>query len=243
MTAISSSPFARQRRLAMSAVALVGALALASCAGRVNPYEKTGAVPEDYRTNHPITLEEQISTLDVPVSIDTAALTKPMRSNVAFFAQSFLASGSAVVAVVAPSGSPNQLAAAGIAVEVEQVLRETGVDPRVISYRVYRADRSEKIAPVRIAFSRVAATTAPCGPWSDQMTVNATNEHYDSYGCATQQNLAAMVENPLDLLYPRGLTPADATRRATVLERYRLGSLTGASRPLGEGGTISGVGN
>ena len=36
------------------------------------------------------------------------------------------------------------------------------------------------------------------------------NRNYFAFGCATQQNLAAIVDNPLDLLYPRGLTPADA---------------------------------
>lgn len=248
MTTVPSSPstrarLSRGRRLAVSSAIVAGALALAGCAQKISPYEITGAVPEDYRTNHPILIEEQIATLDVPVSVDTARLTGAVRSNVVSFAQSFLASGSAVIVVVAPSGSPNQLAAAGAAVEIEDVLRQSGVNPRAIDYRVYKAGADEKIAPVRVAFNRIAAHTAPCGPWTDQVTSNAQNQHYSSFGCATQQNLAAMVASPLDLLYPRGMTPADAARRSTVLEKYRKGEAFTADVSREPGGNIAqGVG-
>lgn len=240
-----SRPGGRRRPYALAGVLAAG-LALTACASghKLDPYEQTGAVPDDYHTTHPITLAEQLATLDIPVSVDTAHLTGPMRANIAGFAQSFLASGSAEIAVVAPSGSINQVVAAGIAVEAEDALRRNGIPPRVISYRVYHAERDDRIAPVRLAFSRIAARTTPCGPWTDQVTSNAANDHYQAYGCATQQNLAAMVENPLDLMYPRGLTPADAARRATVLDKYRQGQATGAETPSNEGGTIAtGVGN
>ena len=125
--------------------------------------------------------------------------------------------------VVAPSGSPNQNAAAAVAVQIEQVLRRAGVSPRAIEYRVYRAGPEERNAPVRIAYNDIAAHTAPCGPWPDQVAQSPDNRHYADFGCATQQNLAAMVASPLDLIYPRGMTPADAQRRATVLQAYREG--------------------
>ena len=234
----------RGRRQAVSAiVAGVLAAALVGCAQQITPYEVTGSVPDDYRTNHPILIEEQIAAMDVPVSADTARLTGAARSNVAFFAQSFLASGMSVIAVVAPSGSPNQTAAAWVATEVEDVLRQNGVNPRAIDYRVYRATADERVAPVRIAFNRVAAHTAPCGPWTDQVASNAQNRHYDNFGCASQQNLAAMVSNPLDLLYPRGMTAADAARRSAVLEKYRKGEKFTSDTSAEAGGNIAqGVG-
>jgi pilus assembly protein CpaD len=200
----------------------------------------TGSVPEDYRTSHPILVQEQIATIDIPVSADSAHLTSQARANVTFFAQSFLTSGADIIAVVAPSGSPNQVAAAAAAVEIEDVLRRSGVNPRAIDYRVYRATAAERIAPVRLAYNSVAATTAPCRPWTDQLTVNPQNQHYEAYGCASQQNLAAMVNNPLDLLYPRGLTPADAARRTDVLNKYRTGAATSSAADLA-GGSIVGL--
>lgn len=245
MTTVSSPATDRARRASVAAVIAAGGLvlALAGCAQNVDPFAQTGAIDDDYRINHPITIEEQVETLDMPVSADTAKLSGPAKANVAFFAKNFIASGTSVIAVVAPSGSPNQVAAAGVAVEIEQVLRHAGVNPRSIDYRVYRADPAEKVAPVRIAYNHIAATTAPCGPWKDQVSESIQNRHYESFGCATQQNLAAMVDSPLDLLYPRGMTPADAARRATVLEKYRQGQVFVSDTSSQVGGSVAqGVG-
>jgi pilus assembly protein CpaD len=201
-------------------------------------------VPDDYRTNHPIAVSEAVETMDVPVGLYTPTLNDAFKANVVAFAQRFKDSGSSLIAVVAPSGSPDQTVAAGIAVQIEDVLRKVGIPDGAIDYRVYHAAANEQNAPIRIAFSRIAATTAPCGPYSDQLAVTRTNRTYFEFGCATQQNLAAVVDNPLDLLYPRGLTPADAARRSTVLEKYRSGSVFSGDLSRETGGTIArGVGN
>jgi pilus assembly protein CpaD len=172
------SQIPRRQRLAAAAIAVTLAVLLAACGhDPVNPYEVTGSVPEDYRTNHPILIEEQIATIDIPVSANTARLSEEMRANVVFFAQGFVRSGVNVIAVVSPSGSPNQVAAAAVAVEIEDVLRRTGVAAEAIDYRVYQASTEERIAPIRLAYNRIAAHTAPCRPWSDQMTVTAQNRH------------------------------------------------------------------
>jgi pilus assembly protein CpaD len=242
MTPVSTPAIGTGRRTRVVAVLAAGglALALAGCARTVDPLEHTAAVADDYRVTHPITIDEQIESMDIPVSVDTLHLTSGMKANVAFFGQKFMASATAIVAVVAPSGSPNQVAAASIAVEVENALRRAGVNPRQIDYRVYKAGADEKTAPVRIAFNHIAATTAPCGPWRDQIAITEFNRHYGDFGCATQQNTAALVENPLDLLYPRGMSAADATRRATVLQKYRAGESTGGDYSREPGGTVQG---
>jgi pilus assembly protein CpaD len=242
MTTVSSNASHRTRS-GLAAVIAVGGLALALSActssGGSDPFGQTAALNDDYHVNHPITIAEQVETMDIPVSVDSAHLTGAARSNVAYFAQQFLKSNTAIVAVVAPSGSPNQVAAAGIAVEIEDALRRNGVDRRAISYRVYKAGADERVAPVRLAFNHIAATTAPCGPWQDDVTLSQANMHYGAFGCASQQNLAAAVENPLDLLYPRGLSPADATRRGDVLQKYRTGA-TFTSSTNESGGSVGG---
>ncbi len=40
-------------------------------------------------------------------------------------------------------------------------------------------------------------------------------------GCSTAQNLGAMVAYPEDLIEGRGISPADGTKGATSIERYR----------------------
>jgi pilus assembly protein CpaD len=244
MTTVSSLSRDRVRQ-PMLAILLAGglAVALSGCAAKVNPLETTGSVPDDYRINHPIAVEEQVETMDVPVGLYTGHLSDGAKGNINGFARKFQASGSSVIAVVAPSGSPNQQVAATIAVEIEDVLRQSGVPSTAIDYRVYHAGSGERNAPVRVAFSRIGAHTAPCGPWPDQATVTNQNRHYFNFGCASQQNLAAVVQNPLDLLYPRGMTPADAERRAEVLDKYRKGQAFTADVSKEQGGAVAtGVG-
>jgi pilus assembly protein CpaD len=228
----------------LTAVLLAGVTALAGCSTKsVSAVEPTGAVPDDYRINHPIAVSEAVQTLDVPVGIYTNTLSTGIRGNVVAFAQKFKITGSSVIAVVAPSGSPDQTVAAAIAVQVEDVLRGQGIPASQVDYRVYHAGSDEQNAPIRVAFSAISATTAPCGPYQDQLSVTKDNRNYFEFGCATQQNLAAVVDNPLDLLYPRGLTPADAARRATVLDKYRQGQAFSADLSKETGGNIAqGVG-
>jgi len=50
-----------------------------------------------------------------------------------------------------------------------------------------------------------------------------TNLPYWNLGCSMQRNLAAMVEEPADLVQPRGESPAYTARRSVMLEKYRKG--------------------
>jgi pilus assembly protein CpaD len=225
----------RGRPLLLAAGLLV---ALAGCKA-TDQHIIVGSVPEDYRTNHPIAIDESVQTMDIPVGLNTAALSDPVRSNIQAFAQRFVASGSALVAIVSPTGSPNESVAAYVSYQVQDTLIAAGVNPRSIDFRVYRAGSGENTAPVRIAYASVTAKAAPCGPWPDQAARSGENRHYFNYGCASQNNLAAIVSNPLDLLYPRGMTPADASRRSTVLERYRNGEAFQGDYSRETGGVVA----
>jgi len=199
-----------------------------------------GSVPEDYRTNHPIAIEEGIETLDVPAGLNTVSLTTGVKEIIDGFAQAFLASGTSTIAIVTPAASTNQAAARALAGEIRAVLVDAGVNPNAIEFRVYRAQSSEVTAPIRLAYSKIGAHTAACGPWPDQVSRNIENRNYANYGCATQQNLAAMVTNPLDLLYPRGMTPPDAVRRVGVIGNYEGNPDQERSLPKGTQGDYSG---
>ena len=234
---------ARRARTRRFAVAAGMFLALAGCKTTEEPII-VGSVPDDYRTNHPIAINESVETMDIPVGINSAHLPKGVKGNVNGFAQKFVASGADLIAIVTPSGSPNQDAATYASYEIRDVLVASGIRPGSIDFRTYRAQSGENTAPVRLAYAAVTAKAAPCGPWPDQSARNGENRHYYNYGCATQGNLAAIVSNPLDLLYPRGMTPADASRRATVLEKYRAGEpYTSDYSGEGAGTVAEGVGN
>jgi pilus assembly protein CpaD len=77
------------------------------------------------------------------------------------------------------------------------------------------------------------------GPTADRE--HSENLEYWNFGCAAQHNLAAQVENPADLVQPRGESPAYTPRRTTVIEKYRAGVSTATISANPNAGKISDV--
>lgn len=67
-----------------------------------------------------------------------------------------------------------------------------------------------------------------CPDWSRDLTFDARNLPLSDLGCATATNLGLMVADPADLPAGRPLGPADGTREADAILRYR----TDKVRPL-----------
>ena len=67
----------------------------------------------------------------------------------------------------------------------------------------YQASPQEASAPVRVSFAAMRAQTDKCGRWPDDLLQTSENKHYANFGCSYQNNLAAQIANPADLLGPR----------------------------------------
>ena len=78
-------------------------------------------------------------------------------------------------------------------------------------------------APIRLSYTALRARTNTCGLWPDDLQGDQQNRSYYNFGCATQQNLAAMVKDPADLVSPQPETRPYATRRQEVLGKYGKG--------------------
>ena len=184
--------------------------------------------PDDYRANHPITIAERAHTMEIPVGPQTTHLTPPVRGNIAGFAERFRDSGSSRLTVLVPTD-----ARSGVGHQVRDTLVGAGVEARRIDIRSYYPEKPG--SPIRLAYSGMTASVAGCGKWPDRLEEDIDNRNYRNFGCATQSNLAAIVENPLDLKYPRAVTPGDATRRSAVLDSYRRGEPYASSQTLAGG--------
>ena len=190
-------------------------LALAGCA---NTHHVTvGAVPDDYRTNHPITIQERERTADIPVSRNDKKLSLAQRSIVQNAVDNYRRQGSGMVFILLPEGSANQTAAYRVSMDIATVLRRGGVLASNIATQSYQVNNQQISAPVRISYYAMTAGTSPCGRWPDDMLNTAENKHYANFGCATQANLAAQVANPADFLGPRATAPLNGTRNDRVI--------------------------
>ncbi len=228
------------RALAVSSVAL----ALAGC---YTTRDTTGSIPSDYRERHPIKIREGERTMEVFVGTSRGGLTPVQRTDVIAFAHAWRQEATGGVIVDFPTGTPNERAATDSLREIRGVLASAGVPPHGVSTRPYQLADKAAYPTIRLNYSKITAEAGPCGLWPHDLGPSSdphyqTNKPYWNFGCANQRNLAAMVENPADLVQPRGDAPAYTGRRTTVLDKYRKGESTATVYPNETKGTISDVG-
>ncbi|WP_309085963.1 CpaD family pilus assembly protein [Chelativorans sp.] len=183
-----------------------------------------GAVPDDYRTNHPIVLTEKEQVLDLPIGLLAYRMTPQQKASIDGFLENYGDSGESVVTILVPSGSANAPSASRVAQDMAAFLHRRGLPRGHLQILSYQAP-GEQTAPIRISYSTIKASTGPCGRWPADILVNPDNKHYANFGCSYQNNLAAQIANPMDLLGPRKTTPIDAENRDTAIGRYKTGEV------------------
>jgi pilus assembly protein CpaD len=203
-------------------------------------------VPYDYRLRHPITVTEAERTLQIVIGANRSELTAEQRADLVAFAQNWKQEATGGVLIDLPTGTVNEAAAAGALREIQSILAATGVPPRITMVRSYPAN-ARTLATVRVTYPKVTAQAGPCGMWPEDIgpTYNRNyfeNQPHWNFGCTTQHNLAAMVENPSDLVQPHHETPPYAMRRTKVMEKYRDGESTAAVYPNSNAAKISDFG-
>jgi pilus assembly protein CpaD len=209
-------------RIAFAAtlVSLVGLTA--GCAQLEQDLVTVNAVPDDYRTRHPIVVSQSEQVEDIVVSANARTLSLRDRSVVEDFGRRFKRSGNQNMAILVPNGSPNAAAARAVASDAVKYLQGEGISPGRIQVRHYAAAKHGDAATVRLVYSDIAASVpSQCGTWPSDIMWDSQNRNYENFGCATQHNLAAMVADPADLLGPRGESGIDAVRRTNVINDWR----------------------
>ncbi|MDZ7822653.1 MAG: CpaD family pilus assembly lipoprotein [Ahrensia sp.] len=208
------------KKTTLSASALFCAVVLSGCATAKRDSFTVGSIPTDYTKRHPIVLSEKEQTLDIPVASSARELSVATLSNVKAFAAEFATSGTGAIVVMLPSGSANEAAVHRVKDQIVDAV-QSGGGSGVITYQSYDASNHGTSAPVRLSYSGVTASTSECGKWTDDILNTAENQNYNDYGCSTQNNLAAQIANPGDLLGPRQMSPIDAENRAAVIKTYQ----------------------
>ena len=84
-------------------------------------------------------------------------------------------------------------------------------------------------SPVRLGFTQLKArTSTQCGQWPSDLASGSSvegwnNRPFYNLGCAYQNNLAAQIDNPRDLVTPRAEQPTDTASRTRAIGAVRLG--------------------
>src|SRR5580700_10641867 len=203
-------------------------------------------VPYDYRLRHPITITEAERTLQIFIGANRGELTAEQRAELLAFAQTWKQEATGGVLIDLPTGTVNEGSAAAALREIQSILAATGVPPKAMMVRNYPANARTQ-ATVRITYPKITAQAGPCGMWPEDIGPSYNRNYFENqphwnFGCASQRNLAAMVENPSDLVQPQHETPPYTMRRTKVMEKYREGESTATQYPNPNAAKISDFG-
>jgi len=232
----------RAIRRSASAVAMclaAGMLGACSSAydGLAVPYE-----PINAEERYPINVSKNKVSMEVPVHRRMSRLPGDVRMDVEKFLSQYRSSGNGRLAVVRPKRSRHRTAMATATAELQKLITAAGIDHRSVVYTSYASGSAGTTAPIMLSFQSYVAIGPECGDWSKNTAVTYDNLPHPNFGCAGQQNLAAMISNPRDLVTPRTMTPTHAGRRDIVMEQYRTGAGTEADTSASEEGGVSEVG-
>lgn len=202
------------RRLAAMALLAATALLTFGCTSELASIDDT-YVPSTVEENFPIRVVEQ--PVKLTISASTGKIGHADSTRLLGFSREAASKASTPITVSYPSGSK---AAKLVADEAAARLAEAGVARRSILL----TPREGKAPEVTLAFGRKVAETKPCGDWSQNIRSDQFNVDYPNFGCAFQQNFAAMVANPEDFqhMHAPGLASSEAQRPA--LDDYTKGT-------------------
>jgi pilus assembly protein CpaD len=196
--------------------------------GSCTPTLNDGSIVSDGAVNHPISVEPVYESIKISFSGPGAPLVPDDAARLEGFVQDYLNHGNGSISVSAPDGPGAQetihyfgerLASMGVA------------RPAIL---VGTHDVTNGDMRVEISYMGYVARTGPCANWTQNLGYTEDNLPSPDFGCSVQQNLAAMVADPRDLMGPRNMSDADATRRATVVGHYEKGEITSSEKRKGD---------
>jgi len=201
--------------------AAVGAILMAGSCSVMNDGT---TISEDGARNHPITVEPSYRDLKVQFGAGADGMSPEDAAKFDSFLTDYRLHGNGSLGISVPSGASSRAAityfgerAAASGISRDKIL--------VSTHEAANGDRR-----VDVSYIAYTARTQSCGDWSENEAFTLENQTPRNFGCSVQQNIAAMVADPRDLLGPGGQGPVDTARRAAVLDHYEKGEITQADK-------------
>lgn len=182
-----------------------------------------------YQERHPIKVAKSEKNLEIPLSGPGFELSDRDTARIKSLAYRFGARGDGRITVSVPKTGVNAGAARTAAKQIAEVLQDAGVNAEDIDLSVYEPLNGR--GGVRVGYNIYTAEAGDCdNMWDENLSDAYHNTPWKGLGCATQNNLAAMIANPRDLEEMPPMTEGLAARRVDILDKFIRGTTTGASR-------------
>lgn len=231
-----------RQALTLTASLLVG-LPAGGCFESVSPRYQAPFTLSSPDERHPIKLAQEEATLELAVHSNGYGLNQAQLDALHLYLYDYGKEKGERLIIRVPSGGSNESGAVRAAGDVRASLRRAGISPEDVLFEPY-ASRGDVTAPLHLSFLHYVAQAPDCPDWSENVARDPQNMPWPNMGCAVQRNLAASIDDPRDLIEPRGETPRSGERRDVVWGNYVNGKTTGADYapeklPLSEHANVS----
>jgi len=200
-------------------------VSLAGCSMYQSSY-----APTDQRNK--ITVAETIERMELYVQPTGLNLSARDQDALSDFLYQYARDGQGPLYMNIPSNAASGMGVSQANAAIASRLQGMGIAGGNVQTGQYNA-RSGVNAPVVVSYRRLTTAPIDC-QMGASLTHTSTNQPYQNFGCAQTANLAAMIDDPRQLLAPYDMGNSSVERRVTVIGKYAAGEPTGATRPEGQ---------
>lgn len=162
---------------------------------------------------HPISVDSQ--TVTMTLAQGSSGLSSLDEARIRAFANSYMNNGHGSLTVTSPTSAG--------AADVRDALNRFGVPATSVAEAEYRGGATQDVI---LSYTHYVATPSACGIWEGVRENDYRNMRSPNFGCATQNNLAAMIGDPHDLIAPADMTDPDSATRVRAVNAFRQGKTT-----------------
>lgn len=191
----------------------------------------------DPELRHPIRFRKGTESLDVEVPPGAEGLSGNQHVDVYRFLQRYKHQAVGRLVISVPGDARDKAAIARSVQGIHAHVVAAGID-----YRMRPGGREQRLdgtPAIRLAYQRPLAVPPNCGRWPENLARNEERIPYVNWGCATQRNLAVMVDNARDLRQPQAEDPRSGERRSTTWSAY-VGAAPKPDAEAGDAGKKAG---
>ena len=198
-------------------VAAASLLSLTGCDSGRRMDDVTAVEISSPERRHPISFSARVETLDVEVPPDADGLSPNQNIDVYRFLKLYKRESTSRLVISVPSNARPSASMAQSLQGIQKHVTEAGID-----YRIARGPRARagEMPAIRLAYRRPVAVPPACDKWGENVGRNEARIPYPNYGCATQHNLAVMVDNARDLKGPQQEDARSGERRHVTWSAY-----------------------
>ncbi len=178
--------------------------------------------------NYPIQIAESVERLELYARPDGLSLSARDEAAVYDFIRNYSQFGDGPIYMNVPSNPNLKMGISQTQGLIAESLSSVGLSTAQMKTGQYQS--AQAMAPVIISYHRLKALPQDCSNLGN-LAYAYNNQGYEGFGCAYNANLAAMIQDPRQLLEPHPMAPPEVKRRTAIYDKYLNGENPASEQP------------